>query len=799
MALAEEVRDAWLWRWIDAASRDVKHALRSLRRNPAFTTTAIVTLALGIAATTIVFSVVNSVLLRPLPFSEPDRVVRLALTRRTIQNGVRFTAFVPSEDDWPVRQRVFEDILGYGWEGFYLTGGDQSVRGFGLNVPIHFTRFVGVEPWMGRGFLPGDVTHPASVALVSYGFWRDRLGSDPAAIGRKIQTDDRVLTVIGVMPKGFRFEARGALEPAVMWMPEDPVRLGTDLARLRPGVSVETAQAELTAILRGLRAEYPGSPETTIRVVPLTEDIVSADWAQVLTVFSGAVAFLLAIAIANVANLSLARGVGRERELAIRSALGSSRIGLVRHLLVESVTLSTIGGAAGVVAAWWGVSILVGWLPPQFPRVREIGVDLSVLGFAVAAVLVTGIACGIVPALGYSGVAPERALKDGGRGATDSRWRGHLRSALVAGQVSLAVILSTGGLLMARGFADLVNTPLGMDVGNVILVSPRFLSSYTTTRAFFDELSGRLLPRTDVANVSVSRFDGMGISESAYLTINGRAVQTNDDATPYITGDPEIFDVLGIEIVNGRAYRADEQDAVVVTESFAARHYAERNPLGQQLENGPDTLSIVGVARDFRLEGPQDEPIPAVISPRGFFAPITLLVRVTGDPGFVMDAIRSEVRAIDPGIVVEVRTLEEELYGLEAVSRPRLRTALLGGFAAVALILAIVGLASVTAYSASRRRQEIGIRMALGGTRGGILGGMLLQAMTPVVLGILVGALGSAALSRVLSAYLGDLGPFDAAWFGAAALTLLIAAAAASWAPLWRSTKISPTEALRYE
>lgn len=777
--------------------QDLRYAARLFARNPAYTVAAVLTLAIGIGGVTAIFSVVNGVMLRPLPYGDPERLVDVRVRREGPPPPVG--SRIPAEADWPSRQRVFEDILEYRSTTTMIEGLGEPELQYVPFVPVDFLDFLDVHPWLGRSFVAEDATDPPSVALMSYGFWMERFGGNANALGTEIRTNHGIISVVGIMPPGFTFQPIGE-DPADFWipaLPRGPAGFAT-VARLRPGVRVEDAQAELAGIVRALEAEYPGSGTRTAQVAGLLDATVGADWGAVLMLFFGAVGFVLLIAVANTANLTLARGVGREREIAIRSAIGSTRTRLVRQLLAESVFLSFVGGALGVVLAFWTTRLIVAALPPGFPRIQDIGIDGTVLAFTMAIVLLTGIAFGIGPALSLSSIRPDAALREAGRSASDSGWRHRFRSALVAGEVALATILLIGGLLLGRSLVELMGTPLGIDIDNVVsatMIFPAYRYDSNTYQAFLEELAERLRARPDVVAASLSTVRGMGFGGQRNLGFNEDEPFSRDDWIHFIQGDAHIFPVLGIALTSGRRFRDDEENAVVVTESLAERYFPGQDPLGRRI-GVEGEWTIVGVARDFRHSGPASEPVPTAIAP-GFLW--SVLVKFRGDPSVLMNDIRSEVRTRDPDLVLEMVTLGDSLYALEQVSQPRFRTAILSGFAGVALVLSLVGISSVTAFSAARRSHELGIRIALGGTRARIRSTMLAQAMRPVIAGLVIGIAGAFALTRLISSYLYEVSPADPTVFTAAALLLLLAATVATWIPLHRSTTIEPMEALRYE
>jgi len=773
--------------------RDMRIGGRMLLGTPGFTAMTLLTLTLGIGGVTAVYSVVHAVLLQPLPYGEPGRLVRVEV------EGPRFVSWdVPPELDWPGRQRVFEDLFSYEELDLELTDGPE-VRA--LAVPRNFTRVLRVEPALGRSFSASDSSEdPPTVVLLNYSFWRGALGGDPGIVGRRIETGGGGLTVLGVMPAGFRFEPL-APEPADLWVLSVPEYHEEWIARLRPGVAEDDAVGEMTRIVEDMEAEYPGSDEREVTVLSLVDAAVGADWRRALMLFLGAVTLVLVIAVANTANLMLARGIGREHEMAVRSVVGSTRSQLLRHLLIESLLVGVLGGAGGVLLARLALGWIVSGLPPQLPRLEDIAIDGGVLVFALAAALLSGLAFGILPALSVSLPRFDHVLKEGSRTATESRWRRRLRSGLVASEVALAMVLLTGGLLLARSFVELVGTPLGMNIENVIAAMPELPGYDRANRtAFLEEIADRLEARPDVEAVSPANMRGMAVDTRMAIEVDGQLIQPRsmEDLVPTLVANADVFEILGIPIASGRAFEEGES-AAVVSESFVEKFFPGRNPLEQEIGGlAAEPLRIVGVVPDFRLAGLDTASEPAILAPVGY-PQYSLLVRVRDDPAPVMSDIQTIVREMDPEVVVSQTTLVDSLYASDAVSDPQFRTTVLGAFAAVALTMGLAGISGVTAYTAARRRQEVGIRIALGATRTRIVIQMLRQAMTPVFAGVFVGMLGALGLTRLISGYLYEVSPTDPIAFALAALILTVTALVAACLPLTRATAVEPVTALRHQ
>jgi putative ABC transport system permease protein len=624
------------------------------------------------------------------------------------------------------------------------------------------------------------------------------MGGNPDVVGQILETDIGDLTILGVMPAEFRFEPLDPA-PADLWVLSEPDGDVDWIARLRAGVDEGDAASELRSIVDDMEDEYPGSAEREIEVLSLVDAAVGTDRRHALMLFLGAVTLVLGIAVANTANLMLARGIGREHEMAVRAVTGSTRMQLVRQLLVECLLLGILGGTAGVMLASQILGLIVSGLPPQLPRLADVAINGSVLAFALGAAIVSGLVFGMLPALSVSLPRFDQLLKENSRTATESRWRRRLRSGLVASEVALAMVLLTGGLLLARSFVELVGTPLGMDIENVIAVMP---SGYDNSRriASLEELAARLEARPDVEAATMANMRGMRVDMRMVIEVDGQRIEPRsmEDLVPTLAASPKIFGILGIPIASGRAFEEGE-DAVVVSESFIEKFFPGRNPLEQVIGGlAAEPLRIVGVVPDFRLGGLDTASEPTIVAP-GFTLQSSVLFRVRENPARVMRDLRAIVREMDPEAVVDQTTLVDSLYASDAVSDPQFRTAVLGTFAGLALAMGLAGISGVTAYTAGRRRHEVGIRIALGATRTVVVIQMLREAMRPVLAGITVGTLAALGLTRLISAYLYETSPTDPAMFALAVLILTLTALIAAWVPLTRATAIEPVAALRHQ
>ncbi len=802
---------------------DARFALRTLGKNPAFSLVAILTLALGIGANSAIFSVVNGVLLKPLAFPNPDQLVRVWQVE--VVKGVSNPSTVSAVnlDDWRARRRMLADIGGYfyieGMSGTDLTGIGEPQRISTTFVSPGFWNTLGVAPEVGRVPRDEEMVRGANDRLVvlSHDFWRRQFGGATSVIGRRVTLGGESYEIVGVMPPSFRFPA-----PAVqMYIPYStipdhaiprirPVRIMNVVARMKPGVTVGQANAEMNAITRGLAAEYEDDRNLgAASVAPLRDSIVGKVRAT-LFVLLGAVGFVLIIAAVNLASLLLARATSRERELAIRVALGAGRARLVRQLCTESMVLALTGGLLGVGVAVVGKIALLHLAAGQLPRAEEVGLDYRVVLFTAALTIVTGVAFGLIPAIRASSPALQQSLREGSRGTTSAA--GGLRNALVVAEVALAVVLVVGAGLMARSFVKLLQVDLGFSRDHRVAVNYSISTARHSTPAEMRDTYRDMLNRVRAVPGVISagairdlpfRGDGEligfvppGVTPSA----DGELPR----ATLMFTSDG-FFSTMGIPLVSGRDL--SQQDrlgapiALVVNEALAKKYFPDRSPIGQTITfGGPSHFAIVGVVGDVHQGAVDETPEPRIYASayQSFRVKVNLVARTQGDPQLMIKRIEDAVRAVDPQQTFTGAFTLDDAVG-EAVARPRLLAVLLGLFGTMGLVLGALGIYGVLSYLVTQRTREIGVRVALGARPSSVLGMIVGRGLRLAGLGVVIGIAAALALTRVMQGVLYGVTPTDPLTFVGVAVALLAVAAAASWIPAWRATKVDPLVALRAE
>jgi len=823
-------------RLVDIVRQDVRFAWRGFMRAPGFLLVAVATLALGIGANSAIFTVVNAVVLRPLPYPQPERLVRVS-GAFTALNLPDIGISPPELADYRDRSQLFDGIAGIYPINANLTEVDEPERVEVLLVSPSYFDVLGAAPQLGRLFGPEDnAPGITEVVVISDALWRRRFAASPAAIGRKLRIDNDWYTVVGVLPKAFRHPGRSLLTDVEVWAPANfraapfpvpPPRSGYfmsgAIARLAPGVSFEDAQQRLAAFGARLRAEYPNDYPARSgwapAMVPLQEDLVGRV-KRALLILCGAVGFVLMIACANIANLLLARASGRQRELAVRRALGSSRLRVLSLLMTESLLLAVIGGAAGMCLAVWLVDALVALVPAGLPRASEIAVDTRVLWFTAVVALATPFLFGVLPAWQSSGAGVHDALKEGSRGSAGGRRL--LRSALIVAEFALALVLLVGAGLLVRSFWRLQRVDLGFDPHHVVtarlwLPQPNEPSTgpyfkHEPRVALYEEIlrRARALPGVTAAAAAIALpLDAR--RGAATITIDGQesdatsrvpTVQTNVASAGY-------FELMKIRLQRGRTFTDGDdqrtQPVAVISASMARRYWPHEDPIGRRVHfGGPQSkspwMTVVGVVDDVKGERIEDEPPPMLYRPlrQASNLLLSLVLKTEGDPRQVGAALAREVRAADPDQpTYGVKTMDDIVTA--ATASRRFATELLGIFAALALVLAAVGIYGVMAFLVGQRTREIGIRIALGAEPRAVVRLILAQALGLAAAGVIVGAIGAAALTRVLAGMLFEVGPTDPATYGGIAVLLAVTAGAAAWRPARRAAGVDPIVALRVE
>ncbi len=803
-------------------AQDLRFAARSLRKSPGFTAVALATLALGIGANTAIFSVVSAVLLRPLPFPQPDRLVAVFETNAAqgaAQNGVSY----PNYADWVARAQSFEALAAIRMHDYTLAGDGEPVLVPAGTVTSNLFRALRVEPLLGRGLVPeDDAPGAAAVTVIGEGLWRSRYAADPGIVGKSLLLDSRACTVVGVMPATFQTPPQNP--PAELWLPlsHDPVfpdlrqrRAGHYLrivGRLKPGVELRKAEAELATIAGALARQYPKENEGwSVRLLPLAESLVGGT-RTAMFVLLGAAGLVFLIACANVANLLLARATARSGEVAIRTALGAGRRRLVQQSLTESLLLALTGGGLGLALAAATLRTLQGWLPSDLPRVGEIRLDASVLLFALAVSIAASAVFGLAPAFQASGSNLAGALKEGSRGAGESRSRRRLRGLLVAGETALSLILLVGAALLAQSLLRLQDVRLGFRPARVLTAGislPRAqYSSPDQWIGFYGRLVERLRAEPGVdgaAAVLPLPLTGGGLNFA--FTIEGRAADGpgSDMAANYTALTPDYFRVLGVPLVRGRLFAPGDAAAApkvcLVSAAFARRYLPGEDPIGKRLVFGfKDRVprQIVGVVGDVKRDGLASPSQPEMYVPfeQDPWWAAYLALRTRGDPDRLASVLRAHVRALDPSLpVADVQPMTAIVA--DSVAQPRFRATLLGLFGLTALLLAAIGIYGVMSYDVGRQSRDIGIRLALGARASDVLGLVLGQGLGLAAAGLLAGLAGAAVLTRFLSSLLFEMSPLDPATYAVVVLVLFAAALLACWIPARRALGVSPAAVLR--
>jgi len=802
---------------MESLIKDIRYGIRSLLKRPGFTAIAVITLALGIGANTTLFSFVNGILLRPLPYRDPGQLVILDET--SPKQGIKsFAVSYPNFLDWREQNHVFEDIAAYQPNSSSVVGAGEPEQIPGARISYSLFELLGVAPQLGRNMTAEeDRPETNNVVLISHSLWQRRFASAENVIGQNLSVNGRTVTIIGVMPAGFRFP-----QTAELWVPmalNEKLYTRNDhgisaIARLKPNVTLEQAQAEMNNIALRIEEQHPVTNEGMgVNVFSLRDRLVG-DYRSALLILLGVVGFVLLIACANVANLLLSRSSARHQEFALRAALGASRGRIVRQMLTESALLSLVGALVGVLLAVWGKNLLLAAIPGEMPFWMKFDLDLRVLGFTFAISFLTAMVFGIAPALQGSRTDLNEALKEGGRSRGGAHNR--LRSLLVVAEVALSLVLLVGAGLMVRSFTKLQRVDAGINPEHVMTVEvPLSRAKYpkeAQQSAFFQQLMARVgtLPGASSA-AAVSDLPLMG-GWGRSLTVEGRPVLSVGQA-PMINHavvTPNYFHTMGIALREGRDFTdadaAGAERVTIVDERLARQYWPGESPLGKRIRFGPPESNepwhtIIGVAGTVRNEGlDKESPRQSIYVPylqipvRG----MTVAVRTSGDPGSLAGAIRKEVLALDKDQpVTNVLTMDEIVS--RSVWQQRFYTMLFGIFAVLALVLAAVGIYGVMSYAVTQRTQEIGIRMALGARAIDVLQLIIRNGMTLISIGLVVGLVGAVALTRLLTTLLFGITPTDKLTFLTVSAILFVVALVACYLPARRATKVDPLEALRYE
>jgi putative ABC transport system permease protein len=805
---------------MDKLFQDIRYGLRALLSKPAFTIVAVLALALGIGANTAIFSVVNSVLLRPLAYPESERLVMVWEERTSLG----FPADTPAPAnffDWREQQSVFEDMAAMADRAFNLTGTGEPEKIEGQRVSASFFPLFGVAPMRGRAFLPeDDMPESSPVVIIGHALWQRRFGGDEGLLNQTISLNGQPHTVVGIMPPGFDFPERNQMWVPIAFSQDEASRRGSHylmvVARLKQGVSLTQAQTEMSAIAARLEQQYPQTNTALgAKVVPIHEELVG-NLRPALLILLGAVALVLLIACANVANLLLARAASRQKEIAIRSALGANRSRLVRQFLTESMLLSITGGAAGLLLAFAGLKALTALIPPELFRGREISMDGSVLIFTIALSLLTGAIFGLAPAMQAAKINLNETLKEGGKG-TVAPSRPRLRSALVIAEIALALVLLVGAGLLINSFLRLSNVEAGFKTDNLLTVEvvPQ-QNKYDTVEkrtAFYTQVLERVGALAGVESAGVITnlpltFKG----NNASFTVEGLPEPPPDQVAIAATRliSPDYFRTMSIQLVSGRGFTRqdinDRAQVAIISETMARTYWPGEEAIGKRIKIGRYSstnpwITIIGVAanvRQFELETETRPQLYLPYSQLDFFEPRHLVVKTTGDPLSFVASAREAVWSVDRDQPVSNVSTMETIVS-ESLAGRRLTMLLLGIFAGLALLLAAVGIYGLISYAVTQRTHEIGIRMALGANSRNVLGMVVGDSIRMIAIGVGVGLAAAFFLTRFMRSLLFGVSETDPVTFAVIPALLAAVALAATYIPARRATRVDPMVALRHE
>jgi putative ABC transport system permease protein len=811
---------------MDSIIKDIRYGARGLWKHPGFTAIVVITLALGIGASTAIFSVVDSVLLRRLPYRTAERIVAI---QEFGKEGKRGQVTSANFLDWRAQNTVFEHLAAIKVTTANLALSDQAERIDLAQTNANFFDVFGINPQYGRLFIPGDEqAGHAPVVVVSHALWQRRFGGDPSLVGKPITLDGTNYSVIGIAPPGFQYPNKTEL-----WLP--PLRLvpemfpGQDVtqtrrmgylaavALLKPGVSQQQAAAEMETITARLRQQYPETNNVRFnKVVSLHEHVVG-DTNKLLWLLLGAVTFVLLIGCANVANLLLASGASRQKEMAIRTALGASRWRVMRQLFTESTMLALTGGAVGLLVAFWGLAAITKLLPTNFPRLNEIHIDLRILGFTFVASVLTGILFGLVPALQISRADVQETIKETGRGASGSRRQSRFRQALIVVEVALSIVLLVGAGLLFRSFMRLQSVDTGFSPQQVLTAQltpagPNYRTNADAAK-FYNQVIEKLSNIPGVQDAGIINTLPLDSGPTSRFRVEGRPVTTPDQwpSVNYRVVSPNYFRALSIPVLQGRAYTdRDGENAprvMIVNQKLAQDIFPGEEPVGKRITFGnvdnnqqPVWWEIVGVVANVRSIELREEPMPELYfsSSQDLWPAMSIVVRSSVEPSSLSGSLRQIVNEVDKSVPVSsVKTMDHVVS--ESITQPRFNLFLLGLFSTVAMLLSAAGIYGVTAYAVTQRTHELGIRIALGAQVSDVLKMILGQGMAVIGIGVALGLVAAFALVRLLRSLLFGVGENDPLTFVAITLGLLLVALIACYIPARRATKVDPLVALRYE
>jgi len=804
--------------------QDIRYGMRLLRKNPGFTAVGILTLALGIGANTAIFSVVDAVLLRPLPYPEPQRMFMVCQTRPELgatKNGVSFPNYI----DWTRATTSFESLAAIRGTTFALAGHGTATYVEAAAVTASYFPVFRVQPVLGRTLeATDDIPGASPTAVISERLWRSRFGSDPAIVGQTISLDQHAFTVVGILPGNLRPPITAA--DTQLWVPllQDAVAMQLrehrsghylmSVGRLKPGVTPAQAQAEMDSIEKSLERQHPDdNKDWMVRLVSLQNFLVG-DVQTALLVILGAVGLVFLIACANVANLQLARAASRGREVSVRVALGASRPRLIRQFLTESILLSLAGGAAGLALAYATVQGLASWLPADLPRISEIHADTRVLLFGLALSLIAGIVFGLAPAWHSAAARFADGLKESGKGLGEDKSRRRLRGALVVAETGLAVVLLVGAGLLIRSFVRLQEVNAGFNATHLLTTSislPR--SQYTKPEqwiSFSNEIMERMkvIPGVEDAGIALP-LPLAGGNINLGFTVEGRAPvpKSEGPTADYAAVSPNYFHLMRIPLQRGREFGPNDSleaaKVCIISAAIARRVFPNENPLGKILNIGyPQTAAreIVGIVGDVKDQDLASQTVSQIYAPfvQNPYWGFDIAVRTLGNPKQISGALREKIGELDPELpVTNIRAMGDAID--ESIAQPRFRTTLLGLFSAMAFLLAAIGIYGVISYNVGRRTQEIGIRMALGAQRRDVLLMIVREGVTLAGLGLILGLVSSVWLTGLLESFVFNVSVTDPATYAGVAVLLLIVALVAACVPARRAMRVDPIVALRYE